>query len=78
MVLARMCFEELYGEDNLKGKEMYESVMSVLLSLVKEYSERHERTSSGQSDQVKSSNTQSSECSRELSMITPNLVDDGI
>lgn len=30
MVLASMFFEELYGEDSLEGKEMYESLMSVL------------------------------------------------
>jgi len=78
MVLATMCFDELYGEDSLEGKEMYESVMSVLRSLFKEYSERHRRSSSGQTDQATTGNTQSSQCSRELSMITPDLVDDGI
>lgn len=30
MVLASMFFEELYGEDSLEGKEVYESLMSVL------------------------------------------------
>ena len=78
MVLASMCFEELYREDNLEGKDMYESVVSVLRSFFKEYSERHGRASGGKSDQAKTSNTQSSECSREMSMITPELVDDDI
>ena len=78
MVLATMCFDELYGEDSLEEKEMYESVMSVLRSLFKEYSERHMRSSSGQTDLATTSNTQASQSSRELSMITPDLVDDGI
>jgi len=73
-----MCFEELYMEDNLEGKEMYESVVSVLHSLFKEWSERHGRASGGKSDQAKTSNTQSSECSREMSMIMSELVDDDI
>ncbi|KAL0834349.1 hypothetical protein Bca101_086238 [Brassica carinata] len=78
MVLASMCFEELYGEDSLEGKEMYESVMLLLRSLFKEYTERHGRATGGQTDQATTSNGQSSQCSRELSMITPDVVDDGI
>lgn len=36
----KLCFEELYGHDTVYYKEMYDSLLTVLRSLFKEYSTR--------------------------------------
>ena len=78
MVLASLCFDELYGKDSLEGKAMYDSVMSVLRSLFKEYGARYGKEAGGKSDEAKTNNNGSTPCSRELSMIGTDLHDDGL
>ena len=80
MDLASMCFDELYGEGSLEGKDMYDSVMSVLWSLFKEYGERYGESQRGKLDEFKKSSTQASQCSRKVqqSNVTLDLVEDGL
>ena len=78
IVLASLCFDELYGKDSLEGKAMYDSVMSVLRSLFKEYGARYGKEAGGISDEAKTKNSGSTPCSRELSMIGTDLHDDGL
>ena len=80
MDLASMCFDELYGEGSLEGKEMYDSVMSVLRSLFKEYGERYGKNQREKPDEFKKSSTQASQCSRQVqqSNVTLDLVEDGL
>ncbi|XP_022556730.1 zinc finger BED domain-containing protein RICESLEEPER 2-like [Brassica napus] len=78
MVLASLCFDELYGKDSLEGKAMYDSVIGILRSLFNEYGERYGKSAAGKPDEGKNSNSQSNSCSRELSMVSMDLDDDGL
>ncbi|XP_013598956.1 PREDICTED: zinc finger BED domain-containing protein RICESLEEPER 2-like [Brassica oleracea var. oleracea] len=78
IVLASLCFDELYGKDSLEGKAIYDSVISVLRSSFKEYGAKYGKEAGGKSDEAKTSNSGSTPCSRELSMIGTDLHDDGL
>ncbi|WZZ59759.1 hypothetical protein YC2023_059866 [Brassica napus] len=77
MDLASMCFEELYGQDSLEGKEMHDSVISVLRSMFKEYSDRYGKSQEEQSDHSKKSKAQASRCAEAESSLSMDLVEDG-
>lgn len=51
MQFARMCFEKLYGKDSPDAKEMNQSVLGVLYSLFKEYSNLYGTSKSMQTSQ---------------------------
>ena len=72
-----MCFEELYGQDSLEGKEMHDSVISVLCRMFKEYSDRYEKSQEEQSDHSKNSKAQPSSYAETLSSLSMDLVEDG-
>ena len=76
MDLATMCFEELYGQESLEGKEMYDSVISVLRSMFKEYSDRYGK-SQEESDHSKKSKAQASRCAEQEASLSMDMVEDG-
>lgn len=77
MDLASMCFEEFYGQDSLEGKEMHDSVISVLHNMFKEYSDRYGKSQEEQSDHSKKSKAQASRCAEAESSLSMDLVEDG-
>lgn len=40
MKFAQLCFDQLYGKDSFKAKQMHDSIMSILKKLFDEYNTR--------------------------------------
>ncbi|XP_010473014.1 PREDICTED: zinc finger BED domain-containing protein RICESLEEPER 2-like [Camelina sativa] len=61
MQFAKMCFDKLYGKDTSDSKEMSDRITTFLTSLFKEYSNRFQKVSSGQSSQSTQTSTSASQ-----------------
>ena len=72
--LVKLCFEELYGNDTVEYKEMYDSLLNVLRSLFKEYSTR--LGGDTDLDDQSSQPNKTSQSSREKSIERMEIVDD--
>ena len=72
--LVKLCFEELYGNDTVEYKEMYDSLLNVLRSLFKEYSTR--LGGDTDPDDQSSQPNKTSQSSREKSIERMEIVDD--
>ena len=71
-----MCFEEVYGHENLEGIEMYDSLISVLRSMFKEYIDIYGKSQEEQSDHSKKSKAQAFRCAETESSLSIDLVED--
>ncbi|XP_048596507.1 zinc finger BED domain-containing protein RICESLEEPER 2-like [Brassica napus] len=74
MKFAKLCFEDLYGEDSMESKELNDSVLSILTDLFKEYSERNGKQA--EANVQSSQSTQSTQSSQSQEQPTIDLLDD--
>ncbi|KAL1219094.1 hypothetical protein V5N11_003974 [Cardamine amara subsp. amara] len=76
MQFAKMCFDELYGEDSAESKELYDLVINILEDMFKDYSERYGKKKNVQPSQSQSQSSSSTQCSQDHQTDRMDVVDD--